>query len=366
MAAQPQKVAIVTDWIVGGGGELVVEQVHKMFPEAPIYTSYCSDVWRARLDDKVVTGWLQNFGKLRKFLVLGRIWWFGQLDLSEFDLVISISGNGEAKSVRTPKTTTHICYCHTPTHYYWRHYKQYMERPGFGAFNPLARLGLRLLVGPLRRWDLRAAKRPDVYIANSTHIQSDIKRYYGRDSVVIHPPIDVSRFIQNSHPPRHGFVMHGRQQGYKRLDIAIQACNQLGLSLRISGKGPEHEYLRKLAGPTIQFEYVSDEALPDFLASGEGYLFAAFEDFGIAPVEAMAAGTPVIAYKAGGALDYVVPGETGEFFDEQTVESLVAALKNFKPDGYQTGTLQAKAADFSPSNFRKKLQAVVGTELNSQ
>lgn len=154
-ASSSLKVAIVHDWLVGGGAELVVQEMHRMFPEAPIYTSYCSDEWRQKLDGKVVTGWLQRwpFSKLRKYLPLLRIWWFTHLDLSEYDLVISSSGNGEAKGVRVPSTTTHICYCHTPTHFYWRHYDQYLRHPGFGICNPLARLGLRLLVGPLRRWD---------------------------------------------------------------------------------------------------------------------------------------------------------------------------------------------------------------------
>ena len=145
------KVAIVHDWLVGGGAEKVVEQLHVMFPDAPIYTSYCTDEWRDRLDNKVVTGWLQHFGKLRKFMALGRIWWFEHLDLSEYDLVISSSGNGEAFAVKTRPDTLHVNYCHSPTHYYWRHYDTYIARPGFGVFDPLARLELRLIVGPLRK-----------------------------------------------------------------------------------------------------------------------------------------------------------------------------------------------------------------------
>ncbi|MGH7237689.1 MAG: glycosyltransferase, partial [Candidatus Saccharimonadales bacterium] len=120
------RVAIVHDWLLRGGSERVVMELHKMFPDAPIYTSYCTDEWREKLDDQVITGWLQHFGKLRKFMVLGRIWWFSHLDLSEYDLVISSSGNGEAFSVYTEPPTIHVCYCHSPTHYYWRHYDEYM------------------------------------------------------------------------------------------------------------------------------------------------------------------------------------------------------------------------------------------------
>lgn len=358
------KVAIVHDWLVGGGAELVVEQLHLMFPDAPIYTSYCSDEWRKRLDGKVVTGWLQHFGRLRKFMVLGRIWWFTHLNFSGYDLVISSSGNGEAKSIKVPKGTTHICYCHSPTHYYWRHYKQYMKQPSFGALNPLARLGLRLLVGPLRKWDYKAAQRPDYFIANSTHIQKDIRKYYGRDSVVIYPPIDTVRFAAAKPPERRkGFVAHGRQTGYKRIDILVQACNELKLPLTISGKGPEHANLKRLAGPTIKFDFISDEELPDFLAGGEAYLFAAFEDFGVAPVEALAAGTPVIAYRAGGALDYVVPDKTGEFFDEQTVESLKQVLQTFNGKKYSSGDIKKRADEFSAKNFQKNILNVINSTL---
>ena len=154
--AKKLKVAIVHDWLVGGGAERVVFELHNMFPEAPIYTSYCSDEWRAKLDGKVVTGWLQHFGKFRKFLPVLRIWWFTHLKFSGYDLVISSSG-AEAKGIRVPKNVVHVNYCHAPTHYYWSRYDEYVAHPGFGIFDPLARVGLKLLVGPLRRWDFRAA-----------------------------------------------------------------------------------------------------------------------------------------------------------------------------------------------------------------
>lgn len=357
------RVAIVHDWLVGGGAELVVLELHRMFPDAPIYTSYCSIEWRKKLDGKVVTGWLQHFGSLRKFLVLGRIWWFTHLDFSGYDLVITSSGNGEAKGVKVPAGVAHINYCHSPTHFYWRHYEQYMQQPGFGVFDPLARLGLKLLLKPLRAWDLKAAQRADVFIANSTHIQNDIKEYYGRDSIVVHPPVETSRFAAAHRNKRSGFFTHGRQTGYKRLDIIIEACNALKLPLTISGKGPEHDRLQKLAGPTVRFIYASDKELPGYLASTSTYLFAAFEDFGIAPVEAMAAGTPVIAYKAGGALDYIVPGKTGEFFDTQTAKSLVEALRSFNASNYSSDDIKKAASGFSAKNFRENIHKVIDKTL---
>lgn len=356
------KVAIVHDWLYGGGAERVVHELHTIFPEAPIYTSYCSDEWRHKLDGKVVTGFLQHwpFSKLRKFLPVLRIWWFTHLDLHGYDLVISSSGNGEAKGVKVPADTTHVLYCHTPTHFYWRHYDPYLAQPGFGVFDPLARLGLRCLVGPLRRWDYRAAQRPDHIIANSTHIQADIKTYYNRPSTVIHPPVDIERFRssdQKTTLSRRGFITVGRQVPQKHTDIIVQACSQLNLPLCVLGRGPEHERLMKMAGPSVSFKTdASDAEVAGAMAGAQAFIFAALDDFGITPIEAMAAGTPVIAYQAGGALDYVRPGVTGEFFADQTVESLKQVLKAFDAEQYDHATIQRSVQQFSSKNFKRNIK----------
>lgn len=351
------RVAIVHDWLVGGGAELVVEQLHKLYPDAPIYTSYATDEWRHRLDDKVVTGYLQPLGKLRKFLPLPRQRWFKKIDLSDFDLVISSSGNGEAKFINVNKPSLHICYCHSPTHFYWRHYDQYLEHPGFGVFNPLARIALRLLVSPLRKRDYAAAQNPDYFIANSQHIKADIKKYYGRDSAVIHPPVNVETFAKSAttNTKRSGFVTVGRQVPYKRFDIIVEACSSLDLPLTVVGKGPDHRRLEKLAGPSIKFVYAPTAAeVARYMASAQAFLFASFEDFGITPVEAMAAGTPVIAYRGGGAVDYVVEGQTGLFFDEQSEDSLAAALASFDATKFDAQKISKFSRQFSPENFRKQ------------
>ena len=360
------RVAIVHDWLVGGGAERVVEELHKLYPEAPIYTSYCTPEWRERLDGKVVTGWLQHLGGVRKFIPLLRIWWFTRLDLSGYDLVISSSGNGEAFGIKTPASTTHINYCHAPTHYYWRFYDQYMKQPGFGIFNPLARIGLKLLIKPLRAWDFKAAQRPDYFIANSTHIQSEIKQFYGRDSIVIHPPVDTERFSQlpptTSHLPksRSGFVTAARQVPQKKLDIIIGACNELKLPLTVIGRGAEHANLVRLAGDSVTFRNdVSDDEMPLLFASAEAFLFASYEDFGVTPVEALAAGTPVLAYKAGGALDYIRPGLNGDFFEVQSVPSLCAAMQNFKPQNYTEIAIRHTSEDFSIAAFHENIKKMV-------
>ena len=356
-----KKIAIVADWIIGGGAERVVEQLHAMYPDAPIYASYCSDEWRAKLDNKVVTGYLQKwpFNKLRKFVGPLRIWWYKYLDLSEYDVVISCTGNGEAKFIRTIEETKHICYCFTPTHYYWRHYQTYINNPGFGFFNPLARLGLKVLVYPLRKLDYAAAQNPNAFIAISNHIKDDIKKFYNRDSEIIHPPVDTKRFKDLQNIKRSGFITVGRQTPYKNTDLIIQACNELNVPLTVVGTGPEHEKLTNIANDNIKFmPSVNDVALPELLDEAKGFIFASEEDFGIAPVEAMATGLPVIAFRAGGALDYVNE-QTGIFFDEQTTESLKLAIKSFNNKKFNSNEIMKSADKFSVDNFKNKINKLL-------
>jgi glycosyltransferase involved in cell wall biosynthesis len=358
--AKTLRVAIVHDWLYGGGAELVVEQLHKLFPDAPIYASFATKEWRGRLDNKVVTGYLGwwPFNKLHKYLGPLRILWYTHLKFDGYDLVISSSG-AEAKGIKVPESTVHVNYCHAPTHYYWSRYDQYMKQPGFGpGLDWLARIGLRLLLGPLRQWDYKAAQRPDYIIANSTYIQSEIQAYYGRESTVIFPPVYMERFQkpENHKLKRQGFLVVGRQTPYKRFDIAIEACNQTEQLLTVVGDGPDHARLRKLAGHDITFlGKVSDEVTEQEMASAEAFIFPGLDDFGITPVEAMASGTPVIAYKGGGAIDYVLPGKSGEFFDEMTSESLAEAIRKFNPKRYSPASIAVFAQRFSAENFRHKM-----------
>lgn len=358
------RVVIVHDWLVGGGAEQVVYELHKMFPDAPVYTSCCTKEWREKFDGKVVTGWLQYFGKVRKFIPLLRIWWFTHLKFDGYDLVISSSG-AEAKGIKVPAETLHINYCHAPAHYYWSRYQEYMDNPGFGIFDPLARLGLKLLVRPLRRWDYKAAQRPNYMIANSTHIQAEIKKYYGRDTMVIHPPVDIARFESSrATGKREGFLAGGRLTPYKRVDLAVQACTKLNLPLTVYGDGPDRKRLESMAGPTIRFVgFVSDEEVGRLFASSSAYIFPLLDDFGIASIEALASGTPVIAYKAGGALDYIEPGKTGEFFDPQTVDALADAIKKFDTGKYETVGIKNFAKKFSAENFQRHMAEFLNNVL---
>lgn len=363
------KIAIVHDWLYGGGAEKVVEELHHLYPDAPIYTSYCTEEWRIKLDGKVITGYLNRwpFTSLRKFLPLLRQWWFESLDLTDYDVVISSSGNGEARFAHVRESAIHISYTHTPTHFYWRKYDEYMRHPGFRP-EWLVRFGLKNMLGYLRTKDYEAAQKVDLMIANSNHIKSDIEKYYKRDSEVIHPPVNTARFLKkrNAKPnmsPR--FIMWGRLVPYKRFDLAIEACNELGLELDIIGDGPEMANLKLLAGPTVRLHgRVSDEELEVLATQADAYLFPGEEDFGISPVEALSAGLPVIAYKAGGALDYVVEGQTGVFFGLQTKESLIQGIKHFNPSKFDSHKVALYAiTNFDTKIFKQKMDEFVHTAV---
>ncbi len=347
------KIAIVHDWLIGGGAEKVVEALHNMYPEAPIYTSFATDKWRNKLNNKVITGYLQHwpFSSLRKYIPFLRIWWFESLDLSKYDLVISSSG-AEAKGVKTTGKTIHVNYCHAPTHYYWSRYDEYLKNPGFGIFDFFARLGLRLFVKPLRKWDYKAAQRPDKIIANSTYTKAQIKKYYNRESAVVFPPIETAKFKPKNNQKRAGFVIAGRQTPYKRFDIAIKACVQLNLPLLVIGDGPSHSKLLKLAESNITFKTkATDKDLIEAFHKSEGFLFPGVDDFGIVAVEALASGCPVIAYKNGGALDYIKPSLTGLFFEEPTPESLAKTLQIFKKTSFSESQIIKSAESFNTQNF---------------
>lgn len=363
--AGAMRVAIVHDWMLLGGAEMVVAELLDMYPDAPLYTSCISPEWQQKLGNrKVVTGYLNKpfFVKIRKFVPFLRQHWFSHLDLSACDVVISSSG-AEAKGIKVPDNVLHINYCHAPTHYYWSRYDQYIKDPGFGPLNFLARLGLKLLVSPMRAWDKRAAKRPHVMIANSTHIAAEIKKYYKRDAVVIHPPVNVAEFMTDKPTKRHGFLVVGRQTPYKRIDLAVKTANILALPLTVIGDGPQHAKLQQLGGPTVTLiKKATRQQVITAMQSAQGFIFPGLDDFGITPVEAMAAGCPVIAYKAGGALDYVIPEKTGLFFDKQTAYSLSHTLQRFQKIQFNKKTVVNKAVQFAPQHFKVAIRELVSSE----
>ncbi len=353
------KIAIVCDWITGvGGAERVILALHDLFPDAPVFTStYEPGTSTAFKNVDIRTSWMQRLPKFlrrHQLLTLPRQWHFGHLKLKGYDFVIS-AGSAEAKSVRAIGGK-HINICYTPTLYYWVKPENYLQKNGTDGLNIVWRLGLKLLLPSMRRWDKKAAKRPDVIYAISTAVQQRIKQYYDRESRIIYPPVDVERFQNTQATERHGFVTYGRQVQHKRFDLAIAACNSAKVPLLVIGDGPEHSRLESMAGPTITFKQnVSDSELPALLASAEAFIFTNEEDFGIVAVEAQAAGTPVIAYRAGGALDTVIEDVTGEFFDEQTTASLNSKLTSFDKNKYRIDPLVAHASKFSGGNFRNAI-----------
>jgi len=361
------KIAIVHDWLTtAGGAEVVIAELHTLFPKAPIYTSvFDPEALPGLKNIDVRTTYLQD--RLPARLRYRHTLWptlrakaFRALDLSEFDIIIS-SSSAEAKAVRkTRPGQIHIAYIHTPIRYYWSHYEEFRREFKFGIFTPFIRPFIPMLVKKMRALDLDSIKDIDVLIANSEVTQARIKQYYNRASTVVHPPVDVDRFTPPPKGDRSGYVLWGRHVPYKRFDLAVQAANQLGVQLTIIGSGPDTARLKKLAGPTVQFAgRVSDKELVRLAQSAKGFLFPNEEDFGISAVEALAAGTPVIAYAKGGALDIVQDGETGVLFDQQTVESLVAAMKRFETLDFLPATLHRKAKRFDKGFFDTKIMKIV-------
>jgi glycosyltransferase involved in cell wall biosynthesis len=303
------------------------------------------------------TSWLNDLPLIKRFhqpfLPLYPLAFEG-FDLGEYDVVLS-NKSGFCHGILTPPETLHICYCLTPTRYVWR-FDDYARGEGLGS---VSRAVLAPLLAHLRLWDRLAADRVDRFIAISTEIKKRIWKYYRRDSKIIYPPVDTTRF--EPAPSYDGYyLVVGRQIPYKRIDLAVQACSKLGLSLKVAGTGRDHDRLCSMAGPTVEFlGRVPDEDLPDLLARCRAFLFPGVEDFGIAPVEAMAAGRPVIAYAAGGALDTVIEGTSGTLFAEQTVESLCDALKRFDPERYDPRVIRHHAEQFDTVVFRKRVRTYI-------
>lgn len=374
MPGKTPKIAIVHDWLTtAGGAEIVVSELHDLFPLAPIYTSvYKPNIIPALQDAEIHTTYLQR--KLPKFLRYKHQLWptarakaFRALDLSEYDIIIS-SSSAEAKSVRkTRPDQVHIAYIHTPIRYYWSHYEEFRREFSFGFLTLFIRPFIPMFVKRMRALDLESIKGIDVFIANSTITQQRIKLYYDRPSTVIYPPVDVERFTPPPQGERSGYIVWGRHVPYKRFDLAIEAANQLGFPLTIVGSGADTERLKKLAGPTVTFTgRISDTELVKRAQSAKGFLFPNEEDFGMSAVEALAAGTPVIAYAKGGALDIVQDGESGVLFEEQTVDSLVAAIQRFETMTFLPATLHRKAKRFDRGFFATKIEKVVADAAASR
>jgi glycosyltransferase involved in cell wall biosynthesis len=354
------KIALVASWLNQyGGAERVLEAAHDLYPDAPVFTS---TYWHAAMPDAyrkwdIRVSFLDRLPVARshqRLLLPLYPLAFESMNLQGYDAIISIT-SAFAHGVRTPARARHLSYCLTPARFLWN-YPDYVEREQIA---PFARALLPIAVRPLRDWDRRASKRVSQFIAISEAVRTRIADNYGRDSTIIHPPVDVDRF-QVSDRPGEFFLILSRLVPYKRIDLAIQACNELDVPLVIAGDGRDRARLEAMAKPNVKFlGRVSDQEGKELLARCKAFIFPGEEDFGITPLEANASGKPVVAFAGGGALETLVEGETGEFFREPCAESLAQVLNSFDPEKFNPLLTRAHAEKFSVSVFKQKLNALV-------
>ena len=358
------RVAIIHYWLVSmRGGEKVLESLCRLFPDADIFTHVLD---RGRLSHEILKHNIRTtfISKLpfatrfyQKYLPLMPLA-LEQLDLRNYDLVISTE-SGPAKGVLTSAGTAHICYCHSPMRYLWDFYQDYLEQSGF-----FTRQFFRLFAHRLRIWDLASAYRVDHFIANSNNVAKRIKRHYQRESTVIHPPVDFDAFTPPGSnfkvpEPDASYLFIGQLVKYKAADLAVRAFTASGRKLLIIGEGDQRKYLEKEAGPNISFAGRLDgDGLRKELWSAKALIFPGEEDFGIVPLEAMAAGKPVIAYARGGALETVKENLSGVFFQEQTINSLNSAIDDFetRSSEFIAEKIHASVAGFSREKFEERLR----------
>jgi len=350
------KIALVHEWLTNiAGSERVLLELTKIFPGAPIYTSvYDKKGTKAFNDLEIHPSFLQKLPlvkKKRELLIPLTPLAFEQFDFSKFDVVIS-STHMAAKGVLTKPGTVHISYCHTPPRYLWEPHIDPRAKGG-----KLAWLRNRT-AHSMRIWDRVAADRVDHFIANSEYVAKRINKYYGREADVIYPPVNVERFEPVPVDKVGGYYLFvSRLVNYKKCDLVIDAFNDLSLPLKIIGSGPDKSFLQKRAKQNIEFlGHLSDEQIKRYYAEARAFVFAAEEDFGIVPVEAMASGRPVIAYKGGGTTETVVEGITGTFFPEQTPQCLINTVRNFKAEKYNPDEIRQHALKFSAERFRREFK----------
>ncbi len=359
------KIALVHDYLVQrGGAERVLEVFAELFPYAPIYTLiYDQEAMQGLFADKDIrTSFLQRFGWIRRnhrlFPPLMPLA-IEQFDFSQYDIVLSDSSS-YAKGIITKPKTLHICYMHTPMRYAWDDCQKYTQDFGFPAF---VTKFVPFFMNPIRLWDKASADRVDDFLANSRFVARRIRKYYHKEATVIHPPVNVDRF--HIAPKQEDyFLMVGRLIAYKRHDIAIKAFNKLGLPLKIIGRGLEIERLKKIAGPNIEFlGRVSDAELPKYYAKCRAFVFPQEEDFGIVAIEAMAAGRPLIAYRGGDIAEHLEEGKMGMFFERQTPEAIIEAVKRFKDDDYDPQYIRNKALSFDKERFKATIKTYIENAL---
>jgi len=360
------RIALVHDYLVQyGGAERVLECFTELFPQAPIYTLvYNKQFMHGVFENKnIKTSFIQKIPFAKKHhRIFPQLMPMAieQFDFSNYDIVLSDSAS-YAKGVITGPDTLHLCYMHTPMRYAWDDCQKYTSDFDFPSF--IKKL-VPFAMNYIRIWDRSSADRPDKIIANSNFVSKRIKKYYKRDSIVIHPPVNFDRFNLNKESDG-SFLMVGRLVAYKRHDITIQAFNKLGLKLKIIGRGPEMKRLQKLAKSNIEFlGRVPDSELPNYYAKCRAFLFPQEEDFGIVAMEALASGKPVVAYRGGDVVEHVENGKSGIFFEKQTVGDIIEAVKKLDNLNYNPEYNREKSKKFDKSLFKAKIKEYIEKEFN--
>ena len=363
------KVAIVHDWLVNyGGAERVVETFLEIFPQADIYTLVYDEkkMGKSFSKEKVHITFIQKIPKATKLytkLLPLMPLAFEELNLTKYDLVIS-SSSCCAKGVITSPNTLHFSYIHSPMRYIWDLYYDYKEKSNF-----LVKIFMTVFSKKLRIWDITSSRRIDILIANSNYIKKRIKKCWGLDAEVINPPVETEKYFPNQKEPEDFYVVFSRFVAYKRIDLAIEACKELGKKLVVIGDGEEREKLKRLADNDKNIIFtgrISDEEVRDYLQRCKAMIFSAEEDFGIIPVEVQACGRPVIAYGKGGALETIVNKKTGIFFYEQNKESVIKAIKEFEQMKFNTEDILKNSKKFSKEIFKEKILKIVEEKLNEK
>lgn len=355
------KVALIHDYLVQyGGAERVLEAFTEIFPKAPIYTMvYDKSLMNGAFSNrKIKSSFLQKFpfiGSHHRLFPLLMPIAIEQFNLQKFDVVLSDS-NSYAKGVITGPDTLHITYCHTPMRYAWDDCHKYLRE---FKYSKLTKKLVPFAMNYIRLWDRISADRPDFYIANSRFVASRIKKYYNKTSEVINPPVNMKNFSISENIGNY-YLMVGRALAYKRYDIVIDAFNALSLPLKIIGKGPEMKGLKKRSNDNIEFlGYLKDNEMSGYFQRCKAFIFPSEEDFGITPLEAMASGRPVIAYRGGGALETVIEGKTGLFFNEQDPQSIINIIKSFDENIFDPVLIRGHAAKFDKEIFKKKIKSFI-------
>lgn len=352
------KIAVVHDYFTqAGGAEEVASQLYAIFSEPDLFSAvalpHCMPA--GLRDVPVQTSWMQHLPWLdryyREYFLLYPLG-IESIDLTAYDVVVS-SSSGYRKGVRARRDAVHICYCHTPMRWAWN-FDQYSERDSMSF---VKRRPLSVLVGALRRWDLSASREPDHFLANSRTVAARILHAYGRHAEVIHPPINIRRFRPSTGHDDYYLVL-ARLVSYKRIDLAIQACNLAGRKLLIIGDGPDRKRLEQLAGPSITFAgRLSDQEVEHHAGRCRALIFPGEEDFGMVPLEVAAAGRPTIAYRAGGATETILDGITGVFFDAPVPEALVDAMERLEMNRWAPEPLRRHAESFSVDVFQQRFRS---------